>query len=228
MQLAQTCQMPYDSDTSVASDLKFAAYQCVLNRHQAREVHKRSLGVLRELSRRCQALTLQLRSFQPPTVQQVAGQVHIALIAVLSMMMQWPDWRLAQRFVTGFPTTGILERTGLHAEIQVQAPLHVEDLLKNAPALFSRLENQRVSDEVEFLYSSCLKEEQQGWASHLLPKEQMDRQFPAGWSPIPSFCHVQACGKKRRIDDAKAGMQNAATSYTEKAQMCSAFQPCIN
>eukprot|EP00971_Amphidinium_carterae_P043868 863289-Amphidinium_carterae.1 len=220
--------MPYDSDTSVASDLKFAASRCILNRHRARVSHQHSLGVLRELSRRCQALTLHLRSYQSPTVQQVAGHIHIALIAVLSMMMQWHDWKLAQRFVTGVHTTGILERTGLHAEIPVQEPLQVDELLRNAPALFSCIQNHRVSDEVEFLHASCLREEQQGWATRLLSREQMDAQFPTGWSPIPSFCHDQACGKKRRIDDAKAGMQNAATAYTEKFQMCSAFQPCIN
>eukprot|EP00972_Heterocapsa_arctica_P053283 7848860-Heterocapsa_arctica.AAC.1 len=47
------------------------------------------------------------------------------------------------------------------------------------------------------------------------------------WAPVPSFCHVQACGKKRRIDDAKKGGQNTAICYTKKGHLCTAFQPAV-
>ncbi len=54
----------------------------------------------------------------------------------------------------------------------------------------------------------------------------MDAIFgPGRYTAIPCFCHVQACGKKRRIDNAKAQRANAATRYTEKFRLANAFAP---
>ena len=54
----------------------------------------------------------------------------------------------------------------------------------------------------------------------------MDAYFGAGrYTAVPCFCHIQACGKKRRIDNAKAQRANAATRYTEKFRLANAFAP---
>ena len=56
---------------------------------------------------------------------------------------------------------------------------------------------------------------------------QVNQLFPDGWAAVPSFTHVQPSGKKRRIDDAKRGKQNAATRYLERTYMCGPFQPAL-
>ena len=57
----------------------------------------------------------------------------------------------------------------------------------------------------------------------------MDQQFGQGkWACVPSFPHVQPCGKIRRIDDAKKGGQNGATRMSEKIHLPSALHPGIS
>ena len=43
--------------------------------------------------------------------QPSSGDVNVGMVAVLLLLIAWGDWRLAQRFVTGFQLIGRLERT---------------------------------------------------------------------------------------------------------------------
>ena len=82
-----------------------------------------------------------------------------------------------------------------------------------------------MDEHAEFLWQSCAKEAQNGWASNFLRKDQVDATFPEGWAGVPTFTHVQPSGKLRRIDNAKRGMQNSTLRYVERMRMCTAFQP---
>ena len=56
----------------------------------------------------------------------------------------------------------------------------------------------------------------------------MDERHGVGkWASVPSFCHTQANGKQRRIDNGKRGLQNAWTRFLEKLKLCTAIQPLI-
>ena len=46
-----------------------------------------------------------------------------------------------------------------------------------------------------------------------------------GLLAVPTFVHEQPCGKRRRIDDARAGQQNSATAFSERFNMVSAMMP---
>ncbi len=48
------------------------------------------------------------------------------------------------------------------------------------------------------------------------------------FSAIPCFVHTQACGKKRRIDNAKKSRDNEATQYTEKFRLANAYAPGLS
>ena len=57
----------------------------------------------------------------------------------------------------------------------------------------------------------------------------MDRECGAGrWAAVPSFVHAQQGGKRRGIDDAKAGGQNRATAYAEEWHLPSAFTSALH
>ena len=44
---------------------------------------------------------------------------------------------------------------------------------------------------------------------------------------MPTFVIQQADSKKRRIDNAKRGLQNATTAYAEQQTMCGPGQPGV-
>ena len=79
-----------------------------------------------------------------------------------------------------------------------------------------------------FLWDSCLEEHAKDVVERPVAKHVMDAVFGAGtWTALPCLCHIQACGKKRRIDNAKAQLANAATRYVERFRLASAFAPAI-
>ena len=47
------------------------------------------------------------------TVRRVAGCLNLGLIAVLCVILKWPDQKLTRRFITGFQVIGKLEETGI-------------------------------------------------------------------------------------------------------------------
>lgn len=53
----------------------------------------------------------------------------------------------------------------------------------------------------------------------------MQQYGAAGWAPTPSFCAIQAAGKKRRVDDAHRGEHNLATAQNERQTVIPAMQP---
>ncbi len=48
------------------------------------------------------------------------------------------------------------------------------------------------------------------------------------YSAIPCFVHTQACGKERRIDNAKKSKGNATTQYTEGFWLSNACAPALS
>ena len=77
---------------------------------------------MRALSARLEPVSEHLRKFQSPTVATVAGKVHVALIIVCCIVMQWVDWRLAWRFIKGFPLVGPLPPVHLSREDRPPKP----------------------------------------------------------------------------------------------------------
>ena len=60
-------------------------------------------------------------------------------------------------------------------------------------------------EEAVFLWESCLAGHKAGVAEKPVSKAVMDQIYgPGRYTALPCFCVVQACGKKRRIDNAKA------------------------
>ena len=225
-------QLPFDADYAPPIDLRFAAFATVAltvaGEGRLRRWRQAGAGSLKELSQRLQPLSRALRRWQSHSVHAVAKNVHVALICVLTWVMGWPDWRLAQRFITGFDIIGRLEETGIWKRCESQEPISEGQLLMESSVMLQGMTSRRPDVEATFLWESCLKEHEKGWAAAPVSKAVLDRKFGArGWAAVPSFVHVQQSGKKRRIDNAKAGGQNDATAYPERWHMPSAFTPAI-
>ena len=135
VQFAEIGRLPFDEDVEAPYDLQYAAEATARQHQNLREFRLRCVQALRELSDRCRPITDALVARQPPTVSAVAGSVHVGLIAVLVMLARWPDRALAQRFITGFGITGIMEATGAFETTQVEEPVPLDVLFKESQAL---------------------------------------------------------------------------------------------
>ena len=232
---AQSCNMadagasPWAETAASEYDLRFAAAQLVQHRGRLRDFRQATRKAFAELADRCKPFTKRLCKHQPPSVQRIAGHVHIGLVAVLVIVMAWPDWRLPRRFVEGFQVIGELEPTRIYEHQAHEPPVHKADLLANSEQLIASIEAQRPLEEIDFIWESSLKEEVKGFAGPPQSRDAFDKLYgKGGWTPVPAFCIEQACGKKRRIDNGRRGGQNDATAFTEKARLCSAFQPALH
>ena len=221
--------LPWDRSVEVAHDLRFAAAMSVERAERLREARVQAQGALRELSSRCRPLTEALIRWQSPSVHSVAGGIHVGLVAVLCILARWPDRHLAQRFVTGFAISGILERTGIYEEAAPADILDPELLFAGAGDLLRELSRQKLSEDAQFLRDACKKEHARGWAGPLVSKREIDAMFGVGrWAPIPTLVVTQSSGKKRPIHNGRKGGHNDCTAYAESMSMCSAFQPAVD
>jgi len=57
---------------------------------------------VKELVERLQPLSVVLRKFQEGTVAIIARNMHLALLAVGTVLMHWPDAMLTMRYIIGF------------------------------------------------------------------------------------------------------------------------------
>ena len=221
--------LPFDDDTAAPADLQFAAERTASHAPEIRAWRQQCAAAVKELSDRLQPVSAALRTRQSATVRAVAGRMHVALIAILSWIMGWPDALLALRFITGFALTGRIERAGVFETKESPAPQRVDELLSESKQLIAELRRDRPSAEAEFLHASCVKERDAGWGGQLLSEREMDAHFGRGqWAPIPAFVAVQPGGKRRRIDNAKRFRHNEMQCPSEQLKMCSAFQPAVS
>ncbi len=83
--------------------------------------------------------------------------------------------------------------------------------------------------EAQFLSDSCEKEVGKEVALRGVPESALVAKYgKRQFSAIPCFVVVQACGKKRRIDNAKKSKDNQATQYTEKFRLANAYAPALS
>jgi len=182
-----------------------------------------------ELGKRCEPLSEHIKKFQPWHIRKVAGKVNVVMIAVLVVVMGWPDWALPLRFVTGFSLIGELEKTGIFVGADKDEMMSREELFQHSRKLLQkmRFDPDFEDHEIDFLWSSCQKEQLKGFGGHPMPFYKVEEIYGGKWACVPSFVHTQPCGKMRRIDNAKRGGQNRATRVQEKIHLCSAFQPAV-
>ena len=83
-------------------DVNFVAF-CVAQPLALREMRRASLEWMVELSRRLEPVSALVRSMQPVDVAAVNPRVHLALLAVLVVIMAWPDTMFVRHLMAGFP-----------------------------------------------------------------------------------------------------------------------------
>ena len=106
------------------------------------------MQALQELSDRLRPVSEHLKRFQRHPVCAVASQVHVALVAALVVLMQWPDIHLPVRFLTGFRALGEVKASGVFRRVSPRECAEAkESLLRRAETIRAQYESRHRPSE---------------------------------------------------------------------------------
>ena len=229
---AGTLKFPMDSEKVVDLDVRFAAREMARNLHHLGIVRRELMHSLRELSERLLPLTEHLRTFQETSASAIAGKIHVALIAVLTLVLRWPDVHLASRFVSGFRIIGNVEMSNVFRPVetvQMSDACMKQALLDSAARTREEFQRRhRPSEGDDHCLEACDKDEKRGVAGPRLSARDCDEKYGVGgWAAVPRLDLLQG-DKHRPIDDGRRGGHNACMSFAERLDLCGADQPLLH
>ncbi len=169
---------PLDNATGFDADLRFAAEATIRDRATLRKARESASTAIKHLALRLRPLAAALRDIQPSSVQAVAGDMNLALVAVLIVVLHWPDKRLVLEYVAGFNVMGEVQASGVYPVNPKQAGRVPADLLEGSQAFIDNLVGtMRRTRGSEFLVSECLKDEERRFGGPLVTREQLDAKW---------------------------------------------------
>lgn len=230
---ARSNGLPFDRQAPVEEDADFAIQWTLGNGEDLRVARGRLYGPVEELQRRMKPITEHLLQRQPRTVSMVAGAVQVGFIAAAIVLTMHRDTRQARDWIDGFGAIGAVPTTGVFLPLcehgdNPAPPVSKDELLAAAPSVFDQLKAQRVPerDEARFMMDEAEKDFAKNVASKVMWKEEVDALFGAHqWVPADRFPITQTSGKKRAIDNGRKFGHNAATSHSERMQLCNSMWP---
>ena len=132
---AKEGRFPMNEGLTVESDLRCAADWTVARMANLAAARATCYKAVNALSERLQPLSAHFRKFQRGSVAQVAGNMHIAFLAVAVILTQWPDTTLPSRYITGFKSLGMLEHTGVLRPVPRMEPVPLTEIWSKAPEI---------------------------------------------------------------------------------------------
>ena len=215
---------PLEGPVELDLDLHFAAHEMVAWYHQLVSMRAEYLAKFRILCDRLSPVSETLRLQQDPVVRSANPKVHLAMLALLVCLLQWPDTSFCHHLFTGFPAVGYLPPCGIW-DSQVVDYISLQEVFADGPADGSSLiQRLRPSDDDHVILEAGNKDEAHGWCSPAFPLAHL-KTFPE-YRLIKRFVITQASGKKRVIDDAASGGQSFYSHDANKLQFTTALQPC--
>ena len=186
--------------------------------------------VLRTVARAVRPLENHLDGFRCPSSKQVAQSKQPGFLAVMTILMRWPDLGQAQLMVLGYPIVGELPQSSIFRAVpQSDTPVmadwlgpaaqqEVDDIVSRGPPRYHREIHQVTCEEIE-----------KGFCGPFLTKLQVDDLFgPGCWRPFERFMIIQADGKQRCIDNARKSGHNEHTAMFETISTTSVdFIACV-
>lgn len=152
----------------------------------------------------------------------------MGFMCMLCIIMVWKDWKLMIRFLIGFQAVGILEDSRIWSLVGIAEPESEKRLLLERKGLLSEIERKPINEDTAFLWESLMAEKELGVADPPVEADVLDKKYgPGTYMPTPCFCHTQACGKTRRIDNAKRAGKNRQTSRSERFTLTNALMPAL-
>eukprot|EP00434_Breviolum_minutum_P039089 symbB.v1.2.034695.t1/scaffold4526.1/size39880/1 len=142
-------------------------------RGSLRQYRQKAVGMLSELASRWRGVTTHLRDIQPPSVAAVTASRDVGLVALLMVVLQWPDVTYPHGLILGLPAVGFAPCYGIFPELEVPRTTFEEVLgnweFDNAVIL----QNLRAGKDDEFLLQQSLDDAQQGFCTEPMNRAQL-------------------------------------------------------
>ena len=118
-------RFPINGGLAVEVDLRSAAAWTVAQMADLADARTSCYRAVVALAERLQPLSQHVRQQQRGAVAKVAAKMHVAFLAVATVLLNWPDTSLPSRYITGFRSLGMLENTGVLRRIPRIDPVPV-------------------------------------------------------------------------------------------------------
>ena len=220
MKEALALPSPYRPGTTTDPDLRYAAYTMATWGPHIERWREQQTVLFNLLVEAVRPLTNALRRRMPPTVKRVAAKKDPAVIALITVLLRWPDRRLAMEYVTGHHIVGHIESSGIFraqegreiSKEELHDGFMGQEAINFIDAMMSR-QPRKDSADIERLMAA---ETEKGYQGEPVAKAEMDRRYgQGGWRPMPLFINEESGGKQRLIANAKGGGHNSWTSEEE-------------
>jgi len=222
VRMASELQHPFAQDAPLERDLLFAVEANVRLGPNVRRHRRRKLRVLEQIASATAGLDDYLRKRRPVALDNAPGAAPM-FVAVMVILMRWPDEGLPQRLATGFELAGVIDPAGVFRPCDpkpVGHPIQFEpgtELLGPSAVHFvDELEaTTKLVPEAQTIFDLTEEEVREGLAEPMQDRHGMDRRFGRGrWRPLPRHVIWQS-GKWRPIDDGRRSFTNALTTVSE-------------
>ena len=173
LELASSGEFAGVDPTHLDFDLTFAAEQSLAHIHDLRRCRQRAAKVFCHLARRCTTASRHILAHQSSTVAAVAPEVNVVLMAIMIVVMRWPDWALPSRFVDGFRCVGLVEHTGIFMEVPYVDPPGRSQLFAARSGVMGSLRQRTSAYNSDFLLATAFAEAEAGIASSIMSEAEV-------------------------------------------------------
>ena len=188
-----------------------AIWQAYLPRVAARFRH-----VLSTIARALEPLEAAVAPFRVASAARVAHTKKPALVACLTILLQWPDTWQAHHLLAGYPIVGDIAPSGVFRDIDGQAPTSFDDWLADSEAVVDRILQSRPPRFHAEILKATQEEQAKGFCSQFYTRAEVDKLFHhQPWRPLERFIIRQADNKMRVIDNCRKTQHNLNTTMHE-------------
>ena len=219
MSCARQLPSPFNVDDVVDDDLWFAARCVAVYGPHIRTFRNIQTRAFRRVCNALKGLDVILKKSMHADVARVASSKSPAAMAMMTIIMRWPDRDQPCLFVKGFPMLRDIKPSqifrDLQASTQKERQAHGKDFLGTAAAEWVEEveKGQPKWDDVHDIYEQTVKEQSQGYCGPFQSRIELDRLYGiGGWRPQVRFMVTQAGGKRRVIDNARRSGHNKWTT----------------
>ena len=137
-------------------------------------------------------------------------------VAVMSILLRWPDLFQAQCMVRGYPIVGEIESSGLFRPVAAKDVAPLDTWLEDAKEKIDAIVHSRPPLHADDILEQTVAEQHKGFCSKFYSRSAMDSMFGCNqWRPLERFQILQADNKRRMIDNARRTEHNSHTSLSE-------------
>ena len=218
-----------DMMASQQNDLWVAARMCVLQGRGLEAWRDRRALLMRRIADSLAKYGRWIASHAPPSVSYLLVDVNLAFMAAFIDAVEWPDFKLAECFVKGFPIVGDIADSGLFRPAHTPASVPTASFTPASNRAWRKTATDQVAAAAadprnapvtRELHRLSRKEVADGLAFGPFSATDLHKEFGENaWRTQVRFGTVQSDGtggvKIRAIDNAKSALLNAAASTHE-------------